>query len=276
MVLRDDHRLVRKPLDEKVNMAFKTITEADVWQKLNSLDLDIEKALRLTDAKNLIFPKQPGRGPLICKIEEMPNKTPLQDDLGQRRLIHDLAHIEMQAMELGLRTLSEYPQTPKEFKFKLIEIIKDEARHLSLLIKALEERGGHWGEFPVHLSLWSAVSTEDSLLDRLLIVHRYLEGSGLDAGDKILKKLYGSGAKDLLKIVKVIVDEEIGHVKFGSDWFNVFCKQNHLDPDHFFISRMEELKHKLPKRMLKINLKARQQAGFSDVEIEYLKKGVGN
>ena len=92
-------------------------------------------------------------------------------------------------MELGLRTLNELPSAPADFLKELTEVTRSEGRHLKMCLQGLEDLGFSWGAWPVHCSLWAATSVEDSFLDHILIVNRYLEGSGLDAGEQILKRL---------------------------------------------------------------------------------------
>jgi uncharacterized ferritin-like protein (DUF455 family) len=130
--------------------------------------------------------------------------------------------------------------------------------------------GFKWGDWPVNSGLWRAVSPEDSLLDRVLIVHRYLEGSGLDAGDTLIKRLAGVDAKPVQKAVQIINDEEVGHVLFGSEWYIRFCKIEKLDPGEDFKTRMNRLRGILPRRINPINHDLRKKSGFSPDEINYL------
>ncbi len=246
-----------------------TFLKSQAQDKLYGLSDDIELCLKQTQ-KNLHVPQRPARDVEVLDLFKMPPKSNLDSVDGQMRLIHDLAHIEMQAMELGLRTLTEFPEAPIEFKEQLIEVILDESRHFKMLLDCLEHHKRPWGSYPVHLSLWFATSSEDSLLDRILIVHRYLEGSGLDAGEKITKKLWGAGQKGLLDIVKVIVDEEVSHVSFGSRWFRKLCEEQKMDSDHVFAQRMQALHHRLPKRVLKLNRQLRTEAGFTEAEMNVL------
>lgn len=245
-----------------------TFHTSSAIKKLEGLNDDIEKALRLS--ASALMPTAPARDVKVVDLSAMPEKQGMDHKDGQMRLVHDLAHIEMQAMELGLRTLAEFPEAPQEFKEQLISVILDESRHLRMLLDCLEQGGRPWGSFPVHLGLWHATSSEDDLLDRILIVHRYLEGSGLDAGDKIVKKLWGSGQKSLFDAVKIIVKEEVDHVSFGSRWFKSICEDQKLDPDQHFKNRMSALHQHLPKRVLKLNRKVRAQAGFTEFEMDVL------
>jgi len=168
-----------------------------------------------------------------------PPKKGLSSKEGQARLLHDLASIELQAMELALRTLTEYHQEIKGTKYLdlLVQLILSERSHLQLCVKGIQDLGFDWGQWPVHMALWKSVGPEDSLIDRVFIVHRYLEGSGLDAADTLLRRL--SGVKS-----------------------NFFFKKDTL----------QKVRAKLPKRLEPINSALRLRALFSESEIDTLKK----
>lgn len=199
-----------------------------------------------------------------------PPKKGISTQEGQARLLHDLASIELQAMELALRTLVEFPEASREFREQLADLTLSEGKHLRLCLQGIEMLGFKWGDWPVHLGLWQAVSKEDSLLDRLLIVHRYLEGSGLDASESILKKLHGVPSKFVRQTVTTIFEEEIDHVSFGSRWYKSFCEDQGFDADMDFRVRLFGLKSRLPMRIEKIAHESRVKAGFTPHQIQTL------
>ena len=182
------------------------LNESSVLLKLQEVGSDCQKALQNVILSTGI-PETPGRDLEVRHIQDMPAKLPLSTEEGQQKLVHDLANIELQAMELGFRTLVEYPNAPAEFRLELEAIVLEEALHLKMCLEVLENLGGHWGKWPVHLGLWVSVSGTDSLLERLFIVHRYLESSGLDAGEKILSRLRGAPNLGVGKLVERIVED---------------------------------------------------------------------
>lgn len=247
----------------------QVLVEPRVYEKLRFLDDELHAVLK-GEARSV--PKHPGRDVQILPIRELPPKKGLSFREGQARLLHDLASIELQAMELALRTLIEFPEAPLEFREQLVEISRDEGRHLELCLKALEYLRLPWGSFPTHLGLWAAVRSDDSLLDRILIVHRYLEGSGLDASDTFLRRLDGVNAPAVSEPVKVIRKEEVGHVQFGSRWYLKVAKGQGLDPEEDFVQRLNRLAHQLPRRQEPIVHEVRRQVGFTDREIAALEE----
>lgn len=241
---------------------------SDVYEKINVLRQNAD--LYLNQKTKLITPEIPARDANVLEFKAHPLKKGLSTKEGQARMLHDLASIELQAMELGLRTLAEFPQAPQEFKEELWKVTLSESEHLEMCLIEINSLGFKWGDWPVNCGLWSCVSPEDSIIDRVLIVHRYLEGSGLDAGDALLKRLGGVDAAGVRKAVKIINTEEIGHVLFGTNWYNKFCKSENLNPVDDFKLRMDRLRGVLPKRINPINYGLRKEAGFSENEITYL------
>ena len=223
---------------------------------------------RLTE--RIETPDIPARDISLLLPKELPPKKGLSYKEGQARLLHDLASIELQAMELGLRTLVEFPEAPHEFREELLQVTLSESVHLEMCLTEIDGLGFKWGDWPVHCALWSATSSKDSLLDRILIVHRFLEGSGLDAGETILNRLRTIDAPGVKRAAERIFNDEIGHVEFGSRWYREICAREGIDPNNDFSVRMTKLRWVLPKRVENISVPLRKKAGFTDSEIEYL------
>lgn len=232
----------------------------------------VEALTQIPGGRGEIIPELPARDIGVVLPDAMPQRAGLASLLGQRRLLHDLANIELQAMELCYRELLEYPDAPEEFREDLFMLLKNEATHFDLCLKGLAELGGQWGEFPVHMGLWFAQRPEDSLIDRILIVHRYLEGNGLDAGETLLKKLTGVAQGPVHAIVGQIAREELGHVAFGSRWYKDLCRADGIDPADDFKIRFERLMPQLPRRIEHIHRDLRKKAGFSAEEISFLEQ----
>ncbi len=240
----------------------------DVREKLGCLDSTLQQLLV---GHSFPVPDQPGRDVPVYCLHRLPGRMALSTAVGRQKLLHDLANIELQAMELGLRTLIEFPDAHPDLREQLAQIVREEAKHLQMCLQSLETLGGHWGQWPVHLGLWDATHGKDSLLERLFIVHRYLEGSGLDSGDSLLRRLSGVSCKVVKQTVKTIVDEEVGHVLFGSRWFAHYTKQQNVDSFKFFDRLTQKLLVRHPRKD-KVSVSLRQAAGFSELEIENLQK----
>lgn len=245
----------------------QVLVEPDARKKLILLS---EELADLLSGRIYPVPFEPGRDVQIVPIKELPPKKGLASREGQARMLHDLASIELQAMELGVRTLIEFPSAPDAFRGELAALTADEGRHLRLCLDALDALGVPWGSFPAHIGLWQAVSAEDSLLDRIAIVHRYLEGSGLDASDTLLRRLDGVRAPAVRECVAVIRRDEMGHVQFGSRWYRAIAEAEGLDSVKDFDIRLRRLFGRIPRRLEPISHSARLEAGFSPAEIATL------
>lgn len=243
------------------------LTVSGAWDKLSRVRADLNDALQ---GRLGGVPFQPARDAQVLDPKLHPDKKGFATREGQARMLHDLASIELQALELGLRTLIEFPEAPAGFREELAAVTSGEADHFRLCLEALQDLGHPWGTWPVHTALWSAVDAKDTLLDRILIVHRYLEGSGLDAGETLLRRLSGSPVGPGHKVVGQIVREEIGHVEFGSRWYREICRLEKLDAAQDFETRYGSIKARLPRRIEKISHELRRRAGFSEGEIFFL------
>ncbi len=246
------------------------LTEVNVWAKREALEASAHHLL--INPAQFKVPLDPSRD---FAVEESPlrlAKIGLSQPAGRVRVLHDLASIELQAMELGVRTLIEFPEAPLHFREQLLAITLEESRHLKLCLEALDKLGSHFGEFPIHLQLWRSVRSHDSLLDRILIVHRYLEGSGLDASELLLRRLSGVSDHVVKSVVRVIALEEVSHVEFGSRWYKTLALKDGLEPSSDFSTRLNSLITRIPKRLVPLNRELRLSAGFSAAEISSLEQ----
>ncbi len=239
---------------------------ANVYEKLQSLD----GFLRSLPNTKATVPSDLGRDIEVVHVKQLPPKKGLSQKAGQARLLHDLASIELQAMELGLRTLIEFANAPLLFKEELVGVVRDEAKHLKLCLDAMSSLGFKWGDWPCHVGLWHSTAADDEFIDRIVIVHRYLEGSGLDASSILLRRLDGVRADEAHAVVKVISEDELPHVQFGSRWYHKLCIEQGLDSQTDFAFRLEKLLHKMPRRLEPIHQQLRSDAGFTGIEIEAL------
>lgn len=249
-------------------VSVQTFQAPKIEDKLKWIERDCERALQLKEP--LKISGCPERDIQILPTPLHPPKKGFSQIEGQARLLHDLANIELQAMELGLRTLCEFPEAPASFKEELLKITLDEARHLGMCIEGLEDLGFKWGSWPIHTALWEAANEGEDLLDRVFIVHRYLEGSGLDAGEVFSRRLDGVINNRIQRITSQITDEEVDHVYFGSHWFRKLSEETGRESLQELKDRLGRLKWKIPKRVEQISHRLRLQAGFTPAEIEVL------
>src|SRR5471032_229373 len=113
---------------------------------------------------------------------------------GRAMLIHALAHIEFNAMNLALDALWRFPDLPAEYYVDWLRVAKEEAGHFALLAAHMRRLGHEYGDFAAHDSLWEMVEkTSGDVLARMALVPRTLEARGLDAIPPLRAKLAQAG-----------------------------------------------------------------------------------
>jgi uncharacterized ferritin-like protein (DUF455 family) len=184
-------------------------------------------------------------------------------------LLHALAHIEFNAINLALDAVWRFPSMPADFYIDWLKVAAEEAHHFSLLAARLAEFGHGYGDFPAHDGLWDmAQRTRDDVLARMALVPRTLEARGLDASPPIRKRLAQAGDHASAAILDVILRDEIGHVLIGNRWFRFLCDDARLDP-HPTYERLAAQYH-APKLRGPFNFEARRDAGFDEAELRAL------
>ena len=211
-----------------------------------------------------------------CKVVE-PRALKTRKDFdtkeGLASLVHAIAHIEYSAIDLALDAVYRYAKMNQAYKIDWLSVAKDEIRHYLMLETLLVELGFKYGDFSVHSGLFDAsMNTAENHLDRMAIIPRYYEASGLDVTPQILKKLDNKRklpfVKKLMDILDIIYVEEIEHVQKGDYWFKVLCKEENKDIKIYF--EILDKYNILDKHRPHINVEARKKAGFSCVEINLL------
>ncbi|HSM97882.1 MAG TPA: ferritin-like domain-containing protein [Gallionella sp.] len=190
---------------------------------------------------------------------------------GRAILIHALAHIEFNAINLALDAIWRYAGMPREYYADWLQVADEEALHFSLLSGHLQVQGYAYGDFPAHSSLWEmAAKTQHDILARIALVPRTMEARGLDATPQVRAKL--AQAKDMAaaEILDIILRDEIGHVAIGNRWYNWLCAQRGLEPVATYARLAAE--HQAPVMRGPFNLEARRAAGFSEAELDALNK----
>lgn len=185
---------------------------------------------------------------------------------GRAALIHSIAHIELNAIDLALDIVWRFPGLPEQFYRDWVSIAKEEAHHFTLLRNHLLCLGFEYGDFDAHNSLWEmAEKTKDDVLARVALVPRTLEARGLDASPAVKNKLVSAGDQKAGEILDVILKDEIGHVAAGNYWYRWICSERGLDPIQTYADLVK--KYDAPKLRPPFNMEARRLAGFDEIEL---------
>jgi len=190
---------------------------------------------------------------------------------GRNILMHAIAHIEYNAINLALDAAYRFRNQPIEYYQDWLSIASDEARHFTLIQEYLNENGCNYANFSGHNGLWEmAVKTDHDIVARMALVPRVLEARGLDVTPGMIKRLSGVGDQAAIDILNIIYQDEISHVEKGSFWFFQQCKSRNLEPRATFLEMVKKYLH--GELRGPFNISARLQAGFDEDEMAYLNK----
>ncbi|OYW78583.1 MAG: hypothetical protein B7Z19_06905 [Polynucleobacter sp. 32-46-5] len=218
-------------------------------------------------ADHLSLPGRPQKPELVPPLE-VPKRR-MDTIEGRASLLHSLAHIEFNAMNLALDAIWRFPNMPTQYYEDWLKVAKEEAYHFSLVNEHMQSYGFAYGDFLAHNSLWEMVErTTDAVIARMALVPRTMEARGLDAVPGIRDRFKQIKDAKAVEILEIILHDEIGHVFIGNRWFNFLCAKDNLSP----ITTYRDLarQYRAPTLRGPFNVEARQQAGFTQEELKIL------
>jgi len=188
---------------------------------------------------------------------------------GRATLVHALAHIEFNAINLSLDACWRFAGMPDEYYRDWLRVAAEEAYHFTLLSNHLKTLGHEYGDFPAHNGLWEMVEkTKGNVLARMALVPRTLEARGLDASPPMRAKLAQAKDHAAAAIIDIILRDEIGHVAIGNRWYRWLCEREKLDHRSTYARLARE--YGAPRLHAPFNIEARRAAGFDDDELTAL------
>ncbi len=218
-------------------------------------------------------PARPER-PQLRPPKEMPKRRAFGSLAGRIALLHAVAHIELNAIDLAWDIIARFSRepVPRGFFDDWVGVAAEEAVHFELLVQRLIDFGARYGDLPAHDGLWeSAAATADDLLARLAVVPLVLEARGLDVTPDMAATLERVGDPESAALLRRIYCDEIHHVAAGVRWFDELCRARGLVPEETFRARVR----RCFKGELKppFNQEARAAAGFPARYYEPLLRG---
>lgn len=232
-------------LDEKTELAQET---ARRWH---------EHRLSLRSPLDPELPERPGRP---ARPELVPPKATEKRSLhtlpGRIAMLHALAHIELNAVDLALDIVARFASEPVPHSFfdGWMRVAYEEAKHFRMVRDRLKALGADYGDMPAHDGLWQAAhSTRNDLTARLAVVPLILEARGLDVTPSLQEKMRETGDIESADVLKVIYDDEKGHVAVGAKWFRFLCAREKKDPAATF------------KALVRANFRGALKAPFNDI-----------
>ena len=190
---------------------------------------------------------------------------------GRVALLHSLAHIEFNAINLALDAVYRFRDVPIDYVTDWLKVANDEGEHYLLVAERLKELGSYYGELNAHTGLWDmAKRTDHDVLVRMALVPRILEARGLDVAPPMIEKLTAQGDSDSAAILQRIYNDEITHVEIGNRWFRYVCELRNLDGAAVFRDLLAGPSSAYLRSPF--NDEARLQAGFTVEEMQLIRE----
>ena len=227
----------------------------------------------LSPILSIPVPGRPSKPEMVSALAV--DKRRLSTPEGRAALIHSLAHIEFNAINLALDAVYRFRDMPLEYFGDWLRVAAEEASHFTLLRNHLRTLGYDYGVFTAHNGLWEmALVTAHDPLVRMALVPRVLEARGLDVMPGIMHKLASCGAHAAVAILETILHDEIGHVAVGNRWYAFLCAQRGLEPLETFRALLHV--YNAPKLRGPLHTSARLAAGFSAAEMKMLEDSLNS
>lgn len=192
-------------------------------------------------------PLQPARPekPELLDPRDVPRRRPGSEQ-GRIALLHAVAHIELNAVDLHWDIIARFGHVPMPIGFydDWVKSAAEESKHFNLVCDCLEEMGSFYGALPAHAGMWRAAEdTAEDLMGRLAVVPMVLEARGLDVTPGMIDIFRKAKADDAVAALEVIYSEEVGHVAYGSKWFHFLCGRENVDPKDVFHALVRKYFH---------------------------------
>ena len=189
-------------------------------------------------------PARPER-PELLDPRDVPRRKP-GSPAGRIALLHAVAHIELNAVDLHWDIIARFGHVPMPpgFYDDWVRAADEESKHFNLMCDCLEKLGSHYGALPAHAGMWRAAQdTAEDLMGRLAVVPMVLEARGLDVTPGMIAVFEKANVDHAVAALNTIYAEEVGHVAYGSKWFHFLCGRDDLDPKDAFHGLVQRYFH---------------------------------
>ncbi|WP_426196430.1 ferritin-like domain-containing protein [Massilia sp. DWR3-1-1] len=232
-----------------------------------AVTVDAGASIAMQGAHADAIPGRPARPQLVAP--RLVGRRSMVTVEGRAMLVHALAHIEFNAVNLALDAVARFGAMPEAYYRDWLGVAAEEAGHYAMLVAHLQVLGHAYGDFPAHDSLWEMVAkTNDDVMARMALVPRTLEARGLDAIPPLRAKLAQGGDLAAAAILDIILRDEVGHVEIGNHWYGALCEARGLDRAATYA--VLTVRYDAPVLRGPFNLEARRRAGFGEAELAAL------
>lgn len=215
------------------------------------------RTLSLRSPLDRPVPLRPGRPekPVLTPPTQV-KKRSLGSLRGRIALLHSIAHIELNAVDLALDIVARFASesVPNSFFDGWMKVAFEEAKHFRMVRQRLNDLGADYGDLPAHDGLWQAAhDTRNDLTARLAVVPLILEARGLDVTPALQARMRETGDFETAAVLDVIYEDEKGHVAVGAKWFRFLCARERKDPAATF------------QQLVRANFRGPLKAPFNDI-----------
>ncbi|MCP4317185.1 MAG: ferritin-like domain-containing protein [Hyphomicrobiales bacterium] len=256
-------------MSTNVQPDFETLREG-ANKAIAASDLDLKTVLAQDAAKCWFSRALSLRSPLDSPIAERPGrpdrpellpprmvkKRGLNSEAGRIALLHAIAHIELNAIDLALDIVARFASEPVPMSFfdGWMQVAFEEAKHFKLIRSRLQALGADYGDLPAHDGLWQAAhDTRNDLTARHAVVPLILEARGLDVTPALQARMTESGDSESAAVLDIIYNDEKKHVAIGAKWFRFLCHRQRKNPEETF------------RQLVRANFRGQLKAPFNDI-----------
>lgn len=143
-----------------------------------------------------------------------------------RHRFHQLLYGEVETTDRMGKMLAEFPELPWEMRMDLAHQMWDEARHIEIVAKAVEdELGGELGYGPWSL-LWWWMQNDPDPLKRLAVTNSWAEANLMHTLREWRTEAEKRGFTRIAELADYLQADERTHVRLGTDWIGELTKDN--------------------------------------------------
>ncbi len=148
---------------------------------------------------------------------------------GFRHKFHQLLYGEVETTDRMGKMLAEFPDLPWQMRMDMAHQMWDEARHIEIVAKAVEdELGGELGYGPWTL-LWWWMQNDPDPLRRLTVTNSWAEANLMHTLREWRTEAEKRGYARIAELADYLQADERTHVLLGTDWIGELTRD---DPKH--------------------------------------------
>lgn len=170
-------------------------------------------------------PTRDGRFQVVDRWAECAN-FPEGDPRKRLDFLHRQMNEEVNSMENAARSLVDFADADWNIRMSIARQCADEGRHVIAFKRALENRGGQVGEYPVMNFQYRIITNIQTLVGRLAVQNRQFEAEGVDAVEPEIASCRENRDMELADLFDAQLADEICHVRFANDYIARIAKES--------------------------------------------------